>query len=78
MIHKQKKVTIIIIITEVLPKKQGVQAPHRHPQPRGPEVERQDPRKIGFEGQWDFLSGKLEEDCGKWWDLALVIKIPRT
>lgn len=33
-----------MIITEVLPKKQGVQAPHRHPQPRGPEVERQAPR----------------------------------
>ena len=41
----------IITIAEVYPKKWGVQAPHRTPQPRGPALGKGAPRIFGFEAR---------------------------
>ena len=58
----------IIPTVEVLPREQGVQAPHGAPHPLGSVLGRWDPRIFGFEGQW----GLFQESQGYGKEILLL------
>ena len=50
-----------VTTTEVLSEEWGVWAPHRDPQPEDPALERQAPRKLGFENELDLFRRDILE-----------------
>ena len=65
-----------MVITDILLKKQGVQAPHKRPQLRGPEVERQAPRTMALKASGTYFQESRKKTVGNSGTWPYSLQVP--